>query len=148
MIDDIDRGLIRILRADSRMPAAAIARELGVNRATVTSRIERLADTGVIESFTIRLANEVDRDAIRGISLIAAQPNHGAAVIRAIRGLPAVEHVHSTIGVWDIVVQLRTGSLAEFDDALEQVRGIEGVTNTQTSLLFNSLTPNSARTSR
>lgn len=141
MIDEIDRQLIRVLRADSRMPAAAIARELDVNRATVTSRIQRLADTGVIEAFTIRLANEVDRDAIRGITLVSARPNSGATVMRHIRGIPAVERVHSTIGVWDIVVQLRATSLADFDDGLERVRGIEGVTDTQTSLLFNSLTP-------
>jgi DNA-binding Lrp family transcriptional regulator len=123
------------------MSTTALAREIGVNRATVTSRIERLMDTGVIESFTIRLATEVDRDAIRGITLVSTRPNVGVTVMRILRGLPAAEYVHSTIGVWDIVVQLRASSLAEFDDALERVRGIDGVTDTQTSLLFNALIP-------
>lgn len=140
VLDDVDKKLIELLRANSRTPAAELARRVGVNRATVTARIERLTRTGVIESFTIRLADEVDHDAIRGITLIAVSPNRGVEVMRKVRGIPEAEQVHSTIGVWDLVVQLRAATLPAFDTALEQVRGLDGVRDTQTSLLFNSLT--------
>lgn len=140
MIDDLDRRLISILRADSRTPVTALSRELGVNRSTVTTRIERLVADGVIEAFTIRLSNEIDRDAIRGVTLLTSEPRHGHDVIRAIRGYPEVEQLHSTLGAWDLVVQLRAPSMAAFDTALERIRAIPGVQETQTSLLFNSLT--------
>ncbi len=140
MIDALDRRLLSILRADSRTPVAALARELGVNRSTVTARIDRLVETGVIEAFTVRLSNEVDRDAIRGVTLVSAEPRHGQDVVRAVRGLPEVEHLHSTLGAWDLVVQLRAPSMSAFDTALERIRAVPGVTDTQTSLLFNSLT--------
>lgn len=140
MLDDLDHRLIAALRVDSRSPVAALARELGVNRSTVTARIERLRDSGVIEAFTIQLSNDVDRDAIRGVTMVSIEPNGGHDVVRAIRGFPEVEFLHSTIGVWDLVVQLRAASLSEFDLALERIRGVSGVRDTQTSLLFNSLT--------
>ncbi|MFG3604282.1 Lrp/AsnC family transcriptional regulator [Micromonospora chersina] len=140
MLDDLDHRLIAALRVDSRSPVAALARELGVNRSTVTARIERLRDSGVIEAFTIQLSNDVDRDAIRGVTMVSIEPNGGQDVVRAIRGFPEVEFLHSTIGVWDLVVQLRAASLSEFDLALERIRGVSGVRDTQTSLLFNSLT--------
>jgi DNA-binding Lrp family transcriptional regulator len=139
-LDDLDHRLISELRADSRAPVASLARELGVNRSTVTARIDRLRATGVIEAFTIRLRNDVDRDAIRGVTLISLEPNHGRAAIQAVRGFPEVENIASTIGVWDLVVQLRTSTLSEFDRALERIRSIPGVRETQTSLLFNALT--------
>lgn len=140
MLDDLDRRLIAILRANSRTPVAVLARDLDVNRSTVTSRIERLVDAGVIEGFTIRLSNEVDRDAIRGVTTIATEPRSGQDVVREIRGYPEVERLHSTTGAWDLVVQLRCSSLSDFDLVLERIRAIPGVRDTQTSLLFNSLT--------
>lgn len=140
MLDDLDYRLIAILRDNSRTPVAVLARELAINRSTVTTRIERLVDAGVIESFTIRLSNDVDREAIRGVTTLLTQPNHGQDVVREIRGYPEVEHLHSTTGAWDLVVQLRCASLSEFDLVLERIRAIPGVRDTQTSLLFNSLT--------
>lgn len=142
MLDDLDRRLIALLRADSRTPGAVLARDLGVNRSTVTSRIDRLVDSGVIEGFTIRLGNDVDRDAIRGVTTVVTSPERGQDVVRTIRGYPEVERLHSTTGAWDLVVQLRCGSLSEFDLVLERIRGAPGVLKTQTSLLFNSLTTN------
>ena len=104
MLDDLDHRLIAILRANSRTPAAVLARDLGLNRSTVTSRIDRLVDSGVIEGFTIRLSNDVDRDAIRGVTTIITEPKSGQDVVRKIRGYPEVERLHSTTGAWDLVV--------------------------------------------
>lgn len=140
MIDDLDHRLIAILRSNSRTPVAVLARELGINRSTVTARIDRLVDSGVIDGFTVRLSNDVDRDAIRGVTTVASDPNRGQDVVREIRGYPEVERLHSTTGTWDLVVQLRCSNLSEFDLALERIRAIPGVRDTQTSLLFNSLT--------
>ncbi|WBU37328.1 Lrp/AsnC family transcriptional regulator [Homoserinibacter sp. YIM 151385] len=140
MLDDLDRRLVSLLRADARMPIAALARELQVNRATVTSRIERLVASGAIEAFTVRLANEVDRDAVRGVTMVRSEPSAGQDIVRAARGLPEVEHIHSTLGRWDLVIQLRTATMTEFDVALERIRTIPGVRDTETSLLFTSLT--------
>lgn len=140
MIDDLDRRLIALLRGQSRLPIAVLARELEVNRSTVTARIDGLTKSGVIEAFTIRLSDEIDRDAIRAITLVRSDPQHGQAVVRAIRGFPEVERLHSTLGTWDLVVQLRTSTMAEFDSALERIRAVAGVRDTDTSLLMNSLT--------
>lgn len=140
MIDDLDRQLISWLRFNSRTPVAVLARELGVNRSTVNARIARLTDTGVIEAFTILVSEEVSRDAIRGIVLVASDPAQGQEIIRAVRGLPEAEQLHSTLGPWDLIVHLRARSLEGFDDALERIRAVPGVRDTQTSLLVNSIT--------
>ncbi|MEV6341929.1 Lrp/AsnC family transcriptional regulator [Actinoplanes sp. NPDC051851] len=140
MIDDLDHRLLSLLRHDSRTPVAVLARELDVNRSTVTARIERLRETGVIEAFTVRLSNDVDRDAVRGLTTVKIEPNRGRDVVRAVRGYPEVENLYSTVGAWDLVIAVRTVSLSQFDLVLERIRGLPGVRDTQTSLLFNSLT--------
>jgi hypothetical protein len=47
-LDDTDRRLIQLLRADARLPAATLAKHLGVSRGTVQNRIERLRSAGVL----------------------------------------------------------------------------------------------------
>jgi DNA-binding Lrp family transcriptional regulator len=140
VLDDLDHRLLSILRANSRTPVARLARELGVNRSTVTARIEGMLASGVIEAFSVQLSNDVDRDAFRAVMLVITEPNQGQNVVRTVRGFPDVEQLHSTLGIWDLVVHLRARSLSELDAAVERIRGVPGVKSTQTSLLFNSLT--------
>ena len=139
VLDDLDHRLIALLRTDSRTPVAVLARELGVNRSTVTSRMDRLVDTGVIEGFTIRVSSDQDQDAVRGVTLVATETRLNHEVVREIRGYPEMEELHSTTGTWDLVLQLRCRNLAEFDLVLERIRAMPGVRATQTSLLFSSL---------
>lgn len=139
MLDDLDHRLIAVLRSNSRTPVAVLARELGVNRSTVTSRIDRLVDAGVIEGFTIRLSDDIDRDAIRAVMTIDTEPNLGQAIVHELRGYPEVEQLHSTTGAWDLVAILRCGSLSELDHAVERIRAIPGIRDAQTNLLFASL---------
>jgi len=140
VLDDLDRRLIGLLRADARTPIAELARQLRANRSTVSARIDRLVGDGVIEAFTIRLANDVDVDALQGVTAIKLEPNASRAAVRVLRGLPEVERLHTTIGAWDLIAHIRAPDLGTFDDAIERIRAVAGVLDTQTSLLFNSLT--------
>ena len=53
----MDRKLIRLLEEDSRRSYTELAALLGVSRMTVKNRVDRLVDRGVIETFTIKLAD-------------------------------------------------------------------------------------------
>ena len=139
MLDDLDYRLIALLRSDSRTPVAVLARELGVNRSTVTSRIDRLVGNGVIEGFTIRVSGDVEQDSVRGVMLVATDTRRNHDIVHELRGYPEIEQLHSTTGTWDLVLQIRARNLAEFDLVLERVRAIPGVRSTQTNLLFSSL---------
>jgi DNA-binding Lrp family transcriptional regulator len=60
------------------------------------------------------------------------------AVIRALRGEPAVTALYSTNGRWDIVAELQSDSLEGFDRVLGRIRLIEGISQTETSLLLST----------
>lgn len=72
-MDDLDHKLLSQLRGDARRPAAALAKELGISRATVRARINRLIETGVISGFTI-MVREHDRPSlIRAVMMIEVE---------------------------------------------------------------------------
>jgi DNA-binding Lrp family transcriptional regulator len=57
-MDDTDKKLIALMRADARMSVATLAAKLGVARGTVTHRLRRLEDEQVIVGYTIKLRPE------------------------------------------------------------------------------------------
>jgi DNA-binding Lrp family transcriptional regulator len=139
-MDDLDRRLIAALRADGRAPLAKLATILGVSRATVQNRLDRLIAEGTVLGFTVRVRQADDAAAVRAIMMIAVVGKNTAAVVRALRGVPEVEALHTTNGSWDLVVELQAENLAAFDRVLTFIRSVDGVSNSQTNLLLSSYT--------
>jgi DNA-binding Lrp family transcriptional regulator len=139
VLDDLDRRLLAALRANGREPVAALARTLGVTRATINARLERLMGSGTIVGFSVKVREGRDPDTIRAIALIEVEGRTTDAVIRQLRGLPGIDSLHTTNGGWDLVAELRTDTLANFDRLLASIRSIDGVVNSETSLLLSSV---------
>ena len=59
-------------------------------------------------------------------------------MLRLLRGIPEVRTIHATNGRWDIVAELETGTLADFDEVLRRIRLIDGISATETSILLAS----------
>jgi DNA-binding Lrp family transcriptional regulator len=136
LMDDLDRKLIALLRADSRQPASAIAAKLKVSRGTVQNRIERLQAQGAIQGFTIKTRPELEAQRVRAIMGIAIEGERSAAVVTALKGFPEVAAIHTTNGRWDLIAELDTGSLSEFSNTLDEIRRLEGIASTETSILL------------
>ena len=137
-MDDIDRQLIGLLRSDARASVASLARTLRVSRGTVQNRLARLEADGVIVGYTVRLKPDVEEQRMRAFMTVAVEGNQVDAVIKALRGDPAVAALYSTNGRWDIVAELRADSLEGFDRVLARIRLIEGISQTETSLLLST----------
>lgn len=137
-LDDTDRRLIGLLRDDARLPAASLAAALGISRATVKARMERLQANGVIQGFTVVLGDDADNAPVRAIAMIEVEGRVTDRVARALAGFPQVRALHSTNGRWDLVAEIETQSLYDFDETLRAVRLIEGVNLTETSILLAS----------
>jgi DNA-binding Lrp family transcriptional regulator len=137
-VDEVDHQLISLLRNDARTSVAAIAKALRVSRGTVQNRMARLEADGTIVGYTIRLKPTVEEHRIRAFMTVAVEGNRVDSVIKALRGDPAVTTLHSTNGRWDIVVELRADSLEAFDRVLGRIRLIEGISQSETSLLLST----------
>jgi len=139
-MDDLDRRLVTMLRADSRQPVAALAQALRVSRATVQNRIDRMTARGEIAGFTVRLHPEAEAGRVRAIMMINIEGERSATVLRALRERPEIECVHTTNGRWDLVAELNTQTLAEFSQALDAIRLVEGISSSETSILLKTVT--------
>ena len=137
-MDDIDRNLISLLRANARTPVATLAKELKVARGTVQNRLGKLERNGTVAGYTVRLRAPDEERRIVALMTLAVEGNHVEKVLKALRGNPAVTTLHTTNGRWDIVAELRADTLEAFDGVLSRIRQIDGVANSETSLLLST----------
>ncbi|MEE4453032.1 Lrp/AsnC family transcriptional regulator [Novosphingobium resinovorum] len=137
-LDTLDRQLIALLREDGRAPISKLAQILDVSRATVQARLDRLLDTGAILGFTVRARESAGRH-VRAIAMVEVEGRSTAAVIRLMRGIPEIRALHTTNGAWDLVAEIQAADLPEFDRVLRELRSIDGVLNSETSILLRSL---------
>ena len=110
-----------------------------VSRGTVQNRLRRLEADGTIVGSTVQLKPDVGEHRVRALMTIAVEGNRSAAVLKTLRGDPAVAMLFTTNGRWDIVAELRVDNLEEFDRRLNRVRMLDGVSNTETSLMLSAV---------
>jgi len=137
-MDTIDRRLLAILRTDGRASISKLAELLKISRGTVQNRIDRLTAEGIIAGFTVRIAAE-DPHAVRAVMLIEITGQKTVSAINMLRGIPEIRALHTTNGAWDLVAEIQTENLAEFDRVLRHIRAMDGVSKSETSLLLTTI---------
>lgn len=137
--DELDRRIIAHLRTDGRASLAKVADALGVARGTVQSRLERLIATGTLLGFTARVREDYDVNAVHAVMMIEVVGKSTTQAIRKLRGIAEISTLHTTNGNWDLVANIRAENLSEFDRVLREIRMIDGVSNSETSLLLSSV---------
>jgi DNA-binding Lrp family transcriptional regulator len=133
-MDSTDLKLMALLRQDARANVATLAKKLGVSRGTVSNRVKKLEDEGVIVGYTVQLRPDAQADRISAWMSITVEGNQTRAVIATLLGEPGVAGLHDTNGRWDLLAELRAANLAELADILERVRLIKGIGATETSI--------------
>lgn len=133
-MDSTDLQLLGLLRQNARESVANLAHKLKVSRGTVTNRMRRLEDAGVIVGYTVQLRPDAEPGRISAWMSIAVEGNQTRAVIGTLLGEPGVASLHDTNGRWDLVAELRAAHLAELAAVLERVRLIRGIGATETSI--------------
>ena len=137
--DDLDRRIIGHLRVDGRASLSKLAAALGVARGTVQNRLDRLLETGTLMGFTVRVRDDYDDRSVRAVMMVEVVGKSTTEVIRKLRGIAEIRTLHTTNGNWDLVADIQAASLSDFDRVLREVRMIDGVANSETSLLLSTV---------
>ena len=137
-MDELDGQLIGALRRNERASLSELAALLGVTRSTVRVRLDRLVAGGEIAGFTVQTRSDLRPDAVRGLMMLEIAGRGAEKTMRSLTQMPQVQMVHSTNGTWDLIAEIGTATLEEFDQALFAIRRLDGVTRSETSLLLSS----------
>ncbi len=137
-MDTTDQSLIALLRQNARLSIADLAQKLGLSRGTVRNRILKLEDSGVIIGYTVQLRPDHQTQSIRAWMSIAIEGNLSRQVVASLLGEPCIVALHDTNGRWDLLAELEAATLADLGQALERIRLIRNISNSETSIHLKS----------
>lgn len=134
-LDSVDVELLRILHEDARTPIAEIARALSMSAPSVSERLKRLRESGVIRSFTI----EVD-SALLGYELalyirISPLPGQLSKVISAVAEMEEIVECDRITGDDCFIAKVHVRSAQEIEDVTDR---LNVYAKTNTSLVQSS----------
>lgn len=137
-MDDTDQALIAELRRDGRASLSDLSARLGVSRATVRARMERLQAQGEIAGYSVLTRGDVTQLPVRALMLIGIEGRGAERIMARLTGLAAVQSVHSTNGKWDLIAEIGVQTLLDLDEAIFRIRNIDGVMTSETNLLLST----------
>ena len=138
-LDETDKQLIEALQGDGRLSMRALADMVGVALGTVSNRLGKLEESGVITGYTVTLdADKVgwEMSVVVGLRIVKGEL---LPVQRLIADDPRVFAVYDVTGEMDSLVFARVSDRDDLDDFTKTVLSTEGVERSTTMVVLNTV---------
>jgi DNA-binding Lrp family transcriptional regulator len=144
-MDDLDRGIIDLLRANARASYGDIGSRVGLSASAVKRRVDRMVADCVIRGFTVSIdpsADGLDTEAY--VEVFCRGTVSPGELRRILRAVPEVVEASTVSGSADAILHLRARDMESLEDALERVRVVPSVDHTRTTIVMSTLVHRSA----
>ena len=139
MIDDTDRRILAVLLADARTSMRSIAEEVGVALGTVSNRVKRMEEMGVIQGYGVHLDAEKRGWTMTVLCGLRIEKGQLMEVQRRIADDPRVFGIYDVTGEFDSMVLARVRDRAHLDDLSKTVLSSDGIIRTVTHVVLNTV---------
>lgn len=136
--NEFDQRILEILRIDSRKSFVDIGKELGLSESAIRRRIKNLIDDGSISRFTIEENADKKTSAITLLSVGSTTDTN--SVVSKLQSITGVKVIYEITGQYDIAVIISANSINEINSSIDEIRRIEGVSDTDTVIILRTLT--------
>lgn len=137
-MDDLDERLIARLQEDARAPVSELARDLGLSRTTLQSRLARLERSGVITGYSVKLSEQREASVIHAFVMLTVEPKQAAAVTSALRRISNVRRLQSVSGPFDMIATVEAASVSAMDATIDEIGALPGVERTNSSIVLST----------
>lgn len=96
-LDSIDTAILELLLEDARRSFRDIAEEVELSPPTVSNRIDRLHDLGIIQRFTVELDRTKFANEDECLVTIDTHPDHANDVFSQLQEIDGIEHAFYTV---------------------------------------------------
>ena len=135
LLDDVDGRLLDILHQDARTSIADLARALNMSAPSVSERLKRLKESGVIQDFTIAVAPKMLGYALSFYVRIRPLPGQLSKVVAMIQALESIVECDRVTGDDCFIAKVHVRSTDELEHMIDQLLPYA---QTNTSLIQSS----------
>ena len=143
-LDETDIKILKSLQKDSRESASHIAEKVNVSIPTVTERIRKLQENGVILGFQAAIdPSSIGLDVSAIITIISGSSQYYKEVTIAAEKAPEVVQCFSTTGNGSHMLFVVTKNSNTLEELLRKIQSWPGVARTETQIVLSSYKPGS-----
>lgn len=143
-VDDLDVAIVEELQRDGRVSFRALADAVRLSPSAVTTRVQRLLDSGVMTIGAVQ-ARSLERGQLSmGVGMTLTEGD----ALTAVSARPEVDFAARTIGRFDAVATLVQPSVSALHAALERLRALDGMGRVETWMHLSVTKEDYARTLR
>ena len=135
-IDSLDMKIIKAFQHDARTPIVKLAREVGVNEATVRKRVEKLIKNGIIQKFTVVLDYHKLGRVIKAFVGLRVQPAKLKEIVDHLSKHPDIMVLYRTSGDTDIIIEVIFEKMEDLNAFLETELKLEGILGTIVTIVI------------
>jgi DNA-binding Lrp family transcriptional regulator len=140
-IDELDARLLRELDESPRVGVLELSRRLGVARATVQARLDRLVQRGVIATFAPSLDPVALGYSVTAFATLEISQGQGQVVLAHLRAIPEVLEVHTITGQGDMLCRLVARSNDDLQHVLDRVTEFPEIVRTSSVIALSNPVP-------
>ncbi|WP_346353230.1 Lrp/AsnC family transcriptional regulator [Azotosporobacter soli] len=137
--DDIDFNILAELQKNSRVSIRELSKKINLSPPSVTERVRRLEDNGVIEGYTIKINKNKLGLTIKCIVEVTLKGSEYELAPSYIINYPKCEYCFRVAGESCFIVVL---SLSSFSEAEDFIKEISPFAMTKTKFVFEQLNIN------
>jgi DNA-binding Lrp family transcriptional regulator len=134
-LDDKDRQILDLLRADARLPLKTLAAKVGLARSTLRERLSRLEGEGIIRGYHAEIAEAAS--AVSVYLFVRLKTTPARAFIALLRRMPEVRSCTSLTGDIDLLVELSAATTERVNALRDRISSHEAVADLTTSIVLN-----------
>ena len=133
-----DHALIQQLQLNARASVTDLAKALQLSRTTVQQRLQRLEDKKAILGYTVRVANEVEKNIIKAHVMIKTDDYNSKLICSRLAKIPQVDTLLSISGRYDLIAMISVADTQQLETVLDSMWEIEGIVDTESSVVLST----------
>jgi Lrp/AsnC family transcriptional regulator for asnA, asnC and gidA len=133
-LDEIDLRILEIIIGNARIPFKDVAKEVGISRAAVHQRVNRMIDLEVITGSGYHVdPRKVDFRTCTYIGIFLEKSGLFTEVVEKLKMIPEIVECHYTTGQYAIFIKVYAKDNEHLKSILSgQIQKIQGVASTET----------------
>jgi DNA-binding Lrp family transcriptional regulator len=132
-VDELDMSILRLLKENARLSYRSIGKSLNMSTGTISQRIRKLVNSGVIKKFTTIIDSASVGKHCTLLVMIRSKP--GAKLDEMVSQIEKIDEsccIHTITGDYNLHLMLRLknhDSAADFQEDLRNLEGVQALTS-------------------
>lgn len=140
MLDELDLKILKLLQKNGRIKRSEIAENVGLSIPSVSERLYKLEDSGVIEGYYARLNRKaLGNDIMAFIIVVMDSSKHFKEFTSKIEKMPQIIECYTVLGEGSHIMKAVVKDSGSLEKLLTVIQSWPGVVRTITSLILSTI---------